>query len=76
MSFLDTLSKLAQTVGGALSGPIIPAVIEIGKEVVELIDKARDIVDEDDIPALEAMRDELEPRVMAHADATESKLRG
>lgn len=73
---MDTLSKLATTVGGMLSGPVIPAAIEIGKEVIELIDKAKDVVDETDVPKLEAMRDELEPKVLAHADATEKALRG
>lgn len=76
MSFMDTLSKLAQTVSGALSGPIIPAVVAIGKDVVELIDKAKDIVEEDDVEVLENLRAELEPKVMAHADATEASLRG
>lgn len=76
MSFIESLSKLASTVGGILGGPLIPAAIEIGKEVVDLIQRAKDVVNEDDLPKLEAMLDELEPKVLAHADATEAKLRG
>lgn len=76
MSFLATLTKLAQTVGTALGGPIVPAVIEIGKDVLELIDKAKDVVESKDVPALTALRDDLEPKVMAHADSTEHTLRG
>lgn len=76
MSFMDTLGKLAGTVSGALSGGAIPAVIAIGKDVLELIDNAKDVVAEDDVEKLEALREELEPKVMAHADSTEKTLRG
>jgi len=76
MSFIDTLGKLAETVGTALGGPAVPAVIAIGKDVLELIDKSKDVVAETDVTKLEAMREELEPKVMAHADATEAALRG
>lgn len=76
MSFMQTLTKLATTVGGAMSGGTVPALFEIGKSVLELIDNAKDVVNETDIPKLEALRDELEPKVMAHADKTEATLRG
>lgn len=76
MTFMSTLSKLATTVGGALGGPIVPAVLEIGKDLLKLMDDAKEVVSSTDVPKLEAMREELEPKVMAHADATENKLRG
>lgn len=76
MDFLSTLTKLASTVGGALTGGAIPAVVSIGKDVLDLIDKSKDIVSETDVPKLEALREELEPKVMAHADRTEAALRG
>lgn len=74
--FMEKLAQLAETVGGYLAGPIVPAAIEIGKDVLELIEKAKDVVDEDSVEELEALRADLEPKVMAHADATEAKLRG
>lgn len=76
MSFMNTLTKLATTVGGAMSGGTIPALFEIGKSVLDLIDNAKDVVGEDDVIKLEALREELEPKVMAHADKTEETLRG
>ena len=76
MEFMSTLSKLAATVGDALSGNALPTVIAIGKDVLDLVDKAKEVVETKDLPKLEAIRDELEPKVMAHADATEKALRG
>lgn len=76
MSFMQTLSKLATTVSGAMSGGAIPAIIGIAQDVVKLIDDAKDVVNEDDVPKLEAMREELETKVLAHADKTEQTLRG
>jgi hypothetical protein len=76
MSFLNTITKLAMTVGEALSGNALPAVIEIGKDVLNLIDEAKTVVATDDVVVLQATRDELEPKVMAHADSTEKELRG
>ena len=75
-AFTDILGKIVTTVGGALTGGAVPAIIGIGKDVLELIDKAKDVVGSDDLSALEAMREELEPKVMAHADKTEGTLRG
>lgn len=74
--FVGMLSKLAGTVGTMLGGPLVPAAIEIGKDLLGLIDKAKAVVDEDDVVKLDAIRDELEPKVMAHADRTEASLRG
>lgn len=76
MDFVATLSKLAGTVGTMLGGPIVPAVVEIGKDLLGLIDKAKAVVSEEDAVKLDAIRDELEPKVMAHADRTEATLRG
>ena len=74
--FVNNLSRLAQTVGTMLGGPIVPAVVEIGKDLLGLIDKAKAVVDENDVTKLDAIRDELEPKVMKHADDTEARLRG
>jgi hypothetical protein len=57
-------------------GGVVPAAIAIGKDLLELVNEAREVVSSDDLPALEAMREELEPVVMAHADRTEADLRG
>lgn len=76
MDFVGMVSKLAGTVGTMLGGPIVPAAIEIGKDLLGLIDKAKAVVSEDDAVKLDAIRDELEPKVMAHADSTEATLRG
>lgn len=75
-AFVDTIAKLAQTVGAALGGPVVPAVIAIGQDVLKLITKAKEVVNNENAVELDAIRDELEPKVMAHADATEAKLRG
>lgn len=76
MDFLETIRKLAETVDKALDSPAVPAIIEIGRDVVNLIDSAKDVVAEDNVEVLTAIRDELEPKVMAHADRTEHTLRG
>ena len=76
MSFLASLTKIVSTVGGMLTGPVVPAVIGIGQDVLKLIEESRKVVETKDLPALEALREELEPKVLAHADSTEAKLRG
>ena len=77
MSFVSTVEKLGETVIGALSGgTVLPAVVEIGQSVLNLIDEAKTVVATDDIATLQATRDQLEPLVMAHADKTEAELRG
>lgn len=73
---VSIIGKIATTLSGALSGGTIPAVIAIGKDVLKLIDKTKNVVSSDDAVALQAIRDELEPKVMAHADSTEDTLRG
>lgn len=75
-SFLDMATKLVSTVGAALSGPVIPAVVAIGKDVVDLLKEAGETIAIKDQPQLQALIEDLEPKVMAHADATEAKLRG
>lgn len=75
-AFTDVLGKLATTVGGALTGGTVPAVIGIGQDLLELIDEAKTVVHTDDVATLNAIRDELEPKVLAHADSTEKTLRG
>lgn len=74
--FMSTITKLAQTLSSALNGPVIPAVIEIGQDFLELITQAKEVVNTADAGQLQTMIEELEPKVMAHADKTEAALRG
>lgn len=74
--FVALLKRISETVSTALAGPVVPAVIEIGKDVIALIDKSKEIVDIKSAEELQVIRDELEPKVMAHADRTEHTLRG
>lgn len=74
--FLDALEKLAGTAGGILGGPLVPVALEIGKDVLALIHTSKQVVEETDIPKLEAMEADLGPKVMAHADRTAATLRG
>jgi hypothetical protein len=76
MSFVDTVRKLVTTVSEALAGPVVPAVVSIARDLVDFLDNAQDVVNEDDAAELQVMRDELEPKVMAHADSTTATLRG
>jgi hypothetical protein len=75
-NIMNIVEKLATTAGTLLGGPIIPAALEIGKEVLNLIDEVKETSNTNDIVKLDALREELEPKVMAHADATEKLLRG
>lgn len=74
--FLEKLKTLVTTVSDALAGPIVPAVVAIGQDVLDLIDGAKEVAENDDVEELEALRETLEPLVLAHADATERTLRG
>lgn len=74
--FLASLEKLAESAGTLLGGPIVPAALEIGKDVLNLLHNAKTVVDTNDVGALDAMIAELEPKVLAHADSTEASLRG
>jgi hypothetical protein len=66
--FTDILGKIVTGVTGAMTGGgVVPAAIAIGKDLLELVNEAREVVSSDDLPALEAM---------AHADRTEADLRG
>jgi hypothetical protein len=76
MSFVTTVENLALKVSEALSGDTLPAVVEIGKSLLDLIDEAKQVVATDDVAVLQATRDELEPKVLDHADSTEKELRG
>jgi len=73
---LDTVTKVVEVVTEAFAGPVIPALVDIGKGALKLIDEVKTTVNLTDQDALQAMRDKLEPLVMAHADATEKALRG
>lgn len=57
------------------SSPAGP-VIAVGKGVIDLIDKSKDVLREEDVARVEALREQLEAAVMAHADETADELRG
>jgi hypothetical protein len=75
-TILDKILELGHTLTPFLQGTPVGAVVAIGQQVLELIDKSQEVLDEDDAAKLKTLRDELEPLVMAHADATAAKLRG
>ena len=76
MAFLNSVEKLVATVTAALEGPVVPAVVGIAKNVVDLLESSKEVVNSTDAQALQAKLDELAPKVQAHADLTESELRG
>lgn len=69
---LDLGSVLLPYLKESPVGPIVA----IGEKLLELIDTAQGVLHEDDAARLAALREELEPLVMAHADATAARLRG
>lgn len=75
-TILDKILELGQTLAPFLKDTPVAPVVAIGQEVLKLIDKAQEVLGEDDAARLSALRDELEPLVMAHADETAAKLRG
>lgn len=75
-AWMNTVANLAKNIGVALGGPVVPAVIEIGKDFLKLLNESQHIVNATDAFELQKIRDELEPKVLAHADATEQTLRG
>lgn len=75
-SIVDNILKLGETVLPFLQGTPAGPVIAIGKELLGLVDRAQEVLGEDDAARLSTLRDELEPLVMAHADETAAKLRG
>jgi hypothetical protein len=74
--FVDSVAKLAETLGTVLGGPLVPVAVEIGKDVLALIDKSVYIVNATDALELQKIRDDLEPKVMAHADSVIASLHG
>lgn len=72
---MDSIVELAGKAGKVIDGYLVPAA-EIAKDVINLIDQAKTVVSTDDIATLQQLRDELEAKVMAHADKTEAELRG
>lgn len=57
-----------------LDGTPVGAVVQAGKSVLDLIDNVKDVASTDDAAALQAKRDELEPKVLAHLDRTIDSL--
>jgi hypothetical protein len=67
---LDVAEKLLPALEGTPAG----AVVEAGKSVLDLIDQVREVVSTDDAAALQAKREALEPKVLAHLDRTIDSL--
>lgn len=74
-ALVDSVSKIAGLASKVLEGYLVPG-IDIAKSVIELIDNVKETVGTENEAALQVLRDELEPKVLAHADATEKALRG
>lgn len=75
-AFLDIMKRVTTTLTEAMAGPVVPAVVAIGKDVVDLIKESKEVVSNHDAAELQILLDDLEPKVLAHADATEAALRG
>ena len=67
---LDVAEKLAP----ALEGTPVAAVVQAGKSVLDLINTVKEVAPSTDAAALQAKREELEPRVLAHLDRTIDSL--
>jgi hypothetical protein len=72
---VNTISSIAEKLGPMLV-PGAGAAIAIGQDLLKLIDSTKAVVSEQDGAKLDSIRDELEPKVMKHADDTEARLRG
>lgn len=78
-TILDQILKLGETIAPFLKDTPVAAVtpvIAIGKKVLELIDEAEKVLSEPDVDRLKALREEIEPLVMARADEVSARLRG
>lgn len=75
-TILDKILELGQTLAPFLKDTPVGPVVAIGQEVLKLIDKAQEVLGEDDAAKLSALRDELEPLVLARAEEIADKLRG
>lgn len=58
----------------ALEGTPAAAVVEAAQAVLSLIDEVKQTLTTEDPSQLQATRDELEPKVLAHLDSTINKL--
>lgn len=79
MSFVDDVIALAQKVLPVISGaagPYVTMAVAAANAVTDLVRKVKETAGEDDQAKLQAILDELEQRVQAHADATIGRLGG
>jgi hypothetical protein len=65
---------IAEALKPLLAGTPVGGIVLAGKAALDLIDDVRHIAATDDVPALNKMRDELEPLVLAHLDRTINSL--
>lgn len=75
---LNSIATRALAIADALKpllvGTPVGGIVLAGKAALDLIEDVRHVASIDDVPALNAMRDELEPLVMAHLDRTINSL--
>lgn len=79
MSLRDIADKLADTaelLAPLIAGPQGAAAVAIAKGLLELGEKAAEVLDADDAAPLTASLPELQARVTAYADETAKGLRG
>jgi hypothetical protein len=65
---------IADALKPLLAGTPVGGIVMAGKAALDLLDDVRHIAETDDVPALNKMRDELEPLVLAHLDRTIAEL--
>jgi hypothetical protein len=73
--FINSIVEIAGKINKAIDGYLVP-ITGIARDFIQLIDMAKEVVDTDDVAKLQQLRDDLEAKVMAHADKTEATLRG
>jgi hypothetical protein len=71
---VSNVLHLAETFSPLLAGTPAGPIIAAGKAVLDLVDDVRHVAASDDVPALNAARDRLEPLVMAHLNRTIDSL--
>jgi hypothetical protein len=72
---IESIVEIAGEIDKAIEGYVVP-ITDIARQFIKLIDVAKDVVNTDDVAKLQQLRDDLEAKVMAHADKTEATLRG
>ena len=76
-NLLEVADRAVPLIGATTDqGEAAAAAVAIGQSIVRLIDSAAGIVGERYLPLLQARRNDIEARVLAHAGRTVSSLGG